>query len=309
MKAAAAATLRTIPRAALAIPKPIRNKLLFALGTVVVFWSLYTFWFRDSSFVKITHVKVVGVDLKDSDRVEAALTSAAHDMTTLHLSKDALMSAVASYTAVKDVEIKAHFPHSLTIKVIQEQPVAVLRVGGKRLLLASDGSVLQGVRQGRKLALIRSTAAAPSRRLTDPLALSELQVVAAAPNPLARHIANVGKGDTRGIVVKLLNGPQVIFGDTSRLEAKWAATAGVLADDQSRGASYIDVRLPERPVAGGLATQSLTPLGTAGSAVIAANQASATAPSVGATGATGPAGATGPSGTTGLQAPNANPQP
>jgi cell division protein FtsQ len=309
VKAAAAATLRTIPRAALAIPKPVRNKLLLAIGALLVIWSLYTFWFKDSSFVRITHVKVTGVDMKDSDRVEAALTSAARDMTTLNLSKDALLSAVASYTAVKDVEIKAHFPHSLTIKVIQAQPVAVLRVGGKRLLLGSDGSVLQGVRQGRKLAMIRSTGAAPSRRLTDPLALSELRVVAAAPTALTRHIASVGKGDTRGIVVKLQAGPQLIFGDTSRLEAKWAAVAGVLADDKSRGASYIDVRLPERPVAGGLATQSLTPLGTASASVTATSQTSATAPTIGATGATGPAGTTGPVGTTGLQAAATNPQP
>jgi cell division protein FtsQ len=309
VKAVAAATLRTIPRAALAIPKPVRNKLLFAIGTLIVIWSLYTFWFRDSSFVKITHVKVTGVDMKDSDRVEAALTSAARDMTTLHLSKDALMTAVAGYTAVKDVQVRAHFPHSLTIKVIQAQPVAVLRVDGKRLLLGADGSVLQGVRQGRKMAMIRSTGGAPSRRLTDPAAMEELRVVAAAPNQLARHIASVGRGSTRGIVVKLLAGPQVIFGDATRLEAKWAATAGVLADDKSRGASYIDVRLPERPVAGGLATQSLAPLGTAGAASITALPSSAAAPTTGATGATGPAGATGPSGTTGLQAQGTNPQP
>jgi cell division protein FtsQ len=309
VKTVAAATLRTIPRAALAIPKPVRNKLLLAIGALLLVWSLYTFWFRDSGFVKITHVRVTGVDMKDSDRVEAALTSAAHDMTTLHLSKDALMSAVASYTAVKDVEIKAHFPHSLTIKVIQAQPVAVLRVGGKRLLLASDGSVLQGVRQGRKLAMIRSTGAAPSRRVTDPLALTELRVVSTAPNALARHIASVGKGDTRGIVVKIQNGPQVIFGDATRLEAKWAATAGVLADDKSRGASYIDVRLPERPVAGGLSVQSLAPLGTAATAGASVTATSATAPTIGATGVTGPAGTTGAAGTTGLQAATTNPQP
>jgi cell division protein FtsQ len=309
VKAVAAATLRTIPRAALAIPRPVRNKLLFALGALLLVWSLYTFWFRDSSFVKITHVRVTGVDMKDSDRVEAALTSAAHDMTTLHLSKDALLSAVASYTAVKDVQIKAHFPHSLTIKVIQAQPVAVLRVDGKRLLLGADGSVLQGVRQGRKLAMIRSTRGAPSRRLADPLALQELRVVATAPSALTRHIASVGRGSSRGIVVKLQAGPQVIFGDATRLEAKWAATAGVLADDKSRGASYIDVRLPERPVAGGLATQSLAPLGTAGAGSITAIQASATAPTAGPTGATGPSGTTGSSGTTGLQAAGTNPQP
>jgi cell division protein FtsQ len=202
---------------------------------------------------------------------------------------------------VKDVVITGHFPHSLTIRVIQAQAVAVLRVDGRRLLLAADGSVLSGLR-GRKLASIRASGGVPSRRLTDPLALTELRVVATAPNALARRIASVGRGSIRGIVVKLQAGPQIIFGDDSRLGAKWAAAAGVLADSGSKGASYVDVRLPERPVAGGLGTSSLAPLdGTGGAAT--AGPASLGAPT------TGTSGATGPSGTTGLQAAAVNPQP
>jgi cell division protein FtsQ len=56
----------------------------------------------------------------------------------------------------------------------------------------------------------------------------------------------------RGLVARLRNGPDLIFGDTRRLRAKWLAVARVLADKGSQGASYIDVRLPERPAAGGL---------------------------------------------------------
>jgi len=42
----------------------------------------------------------------------------------------------------------------------------------------------------------------------------------------------------------------VYFGDAARPHAKWTALARVLADPSSAGASYIDVRLPERPAAG-----------------------------------------------------------
>jgi cell division protein FtsQ len=311
VRAAAAATLRTIPRAALAIPATLRRRLLIALGALVVIWSLYHFWFRDSSFVKVEHVKVRGVNARDSDQIKAALINAAHDMTTMHVRKSALMAAVADYTAVKDLVVQPHFPHSLTIKVIQEQPVALLRVGGKRMLLAADGSVLSGIRQGgHPLAAIRSTAAAPSSRLTDPVALAELRVAAAAPPALARRIATVGRGSTRGIVVKLAAGPQLIFGDDSLLDAKWAAAAGVLADSSSKGASYVDVRLPERPVAGTFSVSSLQPLDTAGAQAAAANaQTTVVTPSQGTSGATGPVGTTGASGTTGLQAATTNPQP
>ena len=56
----------------------------------------------------------------------------------------------------------------------------------------------------------------------------------------------------KGLVAYLRNGPQVIFGSAKALDEKWAAAAAVLADGSSRGASYIDVRMPDRPVAGGL---------------------------------------------------------
>ncbi|UUY02045.1 hypothetical protein LRS13_15125 [Svornostia abyssi] len=51
----------------------------------------------------------------------------------------------------------------------------------------------------------------------------------------------------------LTEGPRLRFGRGDRLTAKWAAAARVLADEDAQGASYIDLRLPERPAAGGLA--------------------------------------------------------
>ena len=55
------------------------------------------------------------------------------------------------------------------------------------------------------------------------------------------------------------------FGDDSRPHAKWLSLARVLADPSSAGASYIDVRLPERPAAG-FAPGAMPPLSTGASA-------------------------------------------
>jgi cell division protein FtsQ len=55
-----------------------------------------------------------------------------------------------------------------------------------------------------------------------------------------------------GITVPLSDGPTLYLGDSERLRAKWIAAATVLADRSSAGATYIDLRLPERPAAGGL---------------------------------------------------------
>ena len=49
--------------------------------------------------------------------------------------------------------------------------------------------------------------------------------------------------------VLAMDGPVLYFGDSHRLAAKWAAASRVLADASSRGATYLDLRLPERPAA------------------------------------------------------------
>jgi hypothetical protein len=53
-----------------------------------------------------------------------------------------------------------------------------------------------------------------------------------------------------GVTVAMRSGLLIYFGDATRPHAKWLSLARVLADPSSAGASYVDVRLPERPAAG-----------------------------------------------------------
>jgi len=48
------------------------------------------------------------------------------------------------------------------------------------------------------------------------------------------------------------NGPKLYFGGAAQLAAKWGAAAQVLSSSTSRGAAYLDLRIPNKPVAGGL---------------------------------------------------------
>jgi hypothetical protein len=58
-----------------------------------------------------------------------------------------------------------------------------------------------------------------------------------------------GKGGLRAI---LRGGGTLVFGGTDLLQAKWMAASIVLRDPTAKGARYLDVRIPRRPVAGGL---------------------------------------------------------
>ena len=69
-----------------------------------------------------------------------------------------------------------------------------------------------------------------------------------------------------GLVIQMREGPELIFGDARHVRAKWIAATRVLADPDAEGASYIDVRLPGRPAAGGLPAETVTPVAPAGTA-------------------------------------------
>lgn len=298
---AAAATLKRLPRISVSVPAHIRRRALAVLLAVVALFAIYRVWFRNSSFVSVEHVTVTGLTTSDASRIRLALVSAAHDMSTLHVKQSELNGAVSGFPVVKAVVAKPSFPHTLKIHVIEEQPTAVLAVGGERLLLAPDGTVLRGVATAHPLAVIRSHGAVPQETLTDRVPLSALHVAAAAPAPLVGRIASVGH-DKEGLVVHMRNGPRLIFGNDSRAYAKWAAVTAVLADPSSKGATYVDVRLPGRAVAGGLDAQTLAPISTTG------NDISAQSNAQGTTGNTAPTGQTLPSATPPSATP-VNPQP
>jgi len=124
--------------------------------------------------------------------------------------------------------------------------------------------------------------------------MRSVRVLAAAPPVLDRRIAGTEEGRERGMVVQLRRGPEVVFGDLSRLDVKWSAAIRVLADPASRGASYVDVRLPDRPAAGGLGEAESPPEPAAAATGQAAGAAPPGAAGAGASGAASPGGTQAP---------------
>jgi cell division protein FtsQ len=55
------------------------------------------------------------------------------------------------------------------------------------------------------------------------------------------------------VVITLKNGPELVFGSAADARAKWIAAARVLAESSAAGATYLDLRIPGRVAAGGLA--------------------------------------------------------
>src|SRR5918996_1645722 len=272
-----AGRLRSLPRVArvadragslLASKRLRRNLLLLATGLLVLAAG-YQFWLRDSSFVAVEKVTITGLSASDSERVRLALTSAGRSMTTLHVDHEALERAVAGYPVVRDLEVTTDFPHGLNIHVVEHVPAAVAVGAGGRVAVAGDGTILQGVTADKRLPTLEIEGAVGVERLSDATALASAAIAGAAPAALRGRIAEVGEDGQLGQVAQLRDGPEVIFGDATGLRAKWAAAARVLADLEASGASYVDLRIPGRPAAGGLPAETITPVAPAGSTTTA----------------------------------------
>jgi cell division protein FtsQ len=209
------------------------------------------FWFRDSSLVAVRQVHVLGASGPDAPKVESALRQAAQDMTTLHVDHEALVESVREFPIVETVNVSRDFPHALRITVLERRPVATASIGGKRVPITADGRVLRGATPERHLPLL-DLDQEPGSTISSGEARRLLDLVAAAPRTLRRRADRAFLGD-HGLMLDMSDGPALYFGDDEELEAKWLAVARVLADPTAEGVRYIDVRVPDRAAAGGLA--------------------------------------------------------
>jgi cell division protein FtsQ len=207
-------------------------------------------WVRDSSLVAVRDVFVTGADSSEGPQIRGALRTAALDMTTLHVREGALRSAVAQYPSIKGLDVRSDLPHKLFIHVRERAPVVAIQSGGATVAASRDGLVLRGM-AARGLPTLKVRTGLAGTRVTDRKTLGALGVAGGAPRELRGRIQRLWSGP-RGLTLDLRNGPDLVFGSGADAARKWTAAVRVLADPSSEGATYLDLRVPERVAAGGL---------------------------------------------------------
>ena len=249
------AALSSPPRRGLArvIPPP---KVLAALVVLGLALGGGWLWLRDSSLVAVKRVQITGVTGANAAQIRRALRASARTMTTLDVRTDQLRMAVSPYPIVRRLQVSTHFPHGLTIHVVEQNPVGAVVVDGRTIAVAGDGTLLTSV-SATGLPTIPLKVPPGGTQVSDPTARGAVAVLAAAPPTLLEHISQVTTVSGHGLVAQLRDGPALYFGDATLLGAKWKAATAVLSDPGSAGAVYIDLTDPERPAAGaGSATGS-----------------------------------------------------
>jgi cell division septal protein FtsQ len=207
-------------------------------------------WLRHSSLVSVRRVQISGVHGPEAAAIDAALAGTATRMSTLDVRTGALRAAVAPFRIVRGLQATPQIPHGLRIRVVEQLPVAAMLVGGERTAVAADGVVLgPALLRGSLPSVSIGSGAGLGRHVRGASLLGALTLLGATPAPLGKAVATVFSGPY-GLTVAMRDGLLVYFGDATRPHAKWLSLARVLADPSSSDASYIDVRVPERPAAG-----------------------------------------------------------
>jgi cell division protein FtsQ len=245
--------LPRLPRLRVASARHWRRRLLVLALLAAALTAGYFFWLRDSSLVRVEDVTVKGLaTTPGASELRSDLSEASRSMTTLHLDEDKLREIASHHPVVHSIDVQADFPHGLTITVTENVPVALVSAGDRSVPVAADGTVLEGLETDARLPTIRAETLPDERRVPGGETLDRVMAAAAAPEDVRAKVTSVMVHREHGYVAQIAKGPEVWLGGGERLRLKWEAATAILAEESSQGATYIDVRIPERGVAGGL---------------------------------------------------------
>ena len=209
-------------------------------------------WLRDSSLAEVREVRVTGSSSSEEARIRAALDAAARDMTTLHVREERAALRRRAVRSVAGLRVHTDFPHKLHIEVIEHIPVAALEIGDRRLAAAGSGLVLRGVVADEDLPVIRMDVAPAGDRVGNANTLTALSDLRRRARPSCASASTaLDRPEGHDARARRRARPDLRRQRRSS-RRKWLAAARVLADPSSAGATYLDVRIPERVAAGGL---------------------------------------------------------
>lgn len=198
---------------------------------------------RTTSLSAVENVTVVGVEGPNASETRHALEQASVGQSTLGFDAAALHDVVADMPSITGIDVHTRFPHGVQVEVHQRVAVGALSVDGRKIAVATDGTLLPEWDAGN-LPIINGGRATGGRLVAEHRVAAK--VLAGAPEALRAKTARIDKTS----IVRLADGPALLFHDADRVAAKWLAATAVLADPSSVGATWIDLRVPERPVAG-----------------------------------------------------------
>ena len=205
---------------------------------------------RETSIFAVQRIDVRGAPPELAARIRSALAPL-EGTSLLSFGRSAADRRLSGFPEIASVGYDRDFPHTLHVQVAVEQPVAVLRRATDGWLVSSTGRVLSALRSGTypslpRIWLAAETSVGVGATVETGHALFVAAALRRAHVPM-RVLAVRDDGDGQ-LVLQVPGGREVQLGDTSNLSLKLAVAAAILPKVED--ASYVDVSVPSRAVAG-----------------------------------------------------------
>ena len=206
---------------------------------------------RQTSAFAIREVAVTGAPAHVAAQAHEAL-AVVQGESLLAVDLDRLESRLEAVPTVAAVSFDRGFPHTLTATIVPERPVGVLRRGSESWLVSASGRVIAPLERGARAGLPRIWI--PRRtdvRLGEPV-VGDVRGAVRAIAPLVRHplparVTAVRSTETE-LTLVLRSGFELRLGDDADRALK-LELARRLLPSLIAGGGYLDVSVPERPVA------------------------------------------------------------
>jgi cell division protein FtsQ len=235
---------------------PSGRSILIGLAVVLIAGGLYGLA-RGTSMFAVETVRVEGAGPALAAEVQQELRR--YDGRSLvGLDAASVGQHLAALPAVRSASVDRAFPHTLRVRVAPELPVAVLRRGSDSFLVSARGRVIAPVGRGTHRELPRIWIPA-----TTDIELGSFlggQDGGLAARSLAAFVGSGFPGRVTfvraldgQITLGLRGGLEIQLGPPVELRLKIAIAHGIvpsLAPVGAGGPNYLDLSVPERPVAG-----------------------------------------------------------
>jgi hypothetical protein len=235
---------------------PSGRSLLAGCAVVLVAAGLYGLA-RGTSMFAVDSVRVEGASPALVADVRRALRH--YDGRSLvTVDASSVAQRIETLPAVRSATVDRAFPHALRVSVVPELPVAVLRRGTDSFLVSARGRVIAPVARGAHRSLPRIWL--PTTTAIEIGSLLGGQDGGLAARSLATFVGSGFPG--RVTFVRALDG-QITLGLRGGLEIRLGAPVDLrlkiqiahgivpsLAAPSAGGPTYLDIAVPERPVAG-----------------------------------------------------------
>jgi cell division protein FtsQ len=236
-----------------AFGRPARRTVVLALAALAGLALAYAVA-RETPLFAVGEIEVSGAS-PDVRREVKGVLSELVGTSLVEVDASDVEAEIAALPSVLGATVDRSFPHVLRVAVVPEEPLAVLHGRDQAWIVSRRLRVIRAVEAPPGLPRVRSSAAAelaPGEAVADTDAVALLHLLAAVPRDFPVRIRAARGGEEERPRLVLAGKTELRLGSADDLDAKLAAAAAVLDSlprEEARGLAYLDVSLPQRPVA------------------------------------------------------------